>query len=502
MSKLHQRLSNLSPAKLELLARRLEEKRRASASVPAAPPPSIPRRETGDGVAPPPLSFAQERLWFLDRLDPGATVYNITTAVRVRGPLDLAALTQSLDEIVRRHEILRTTFDVFDGQPAQVVASALRVELPLIDLSGMGEAERERAALGELERESQRPFDLRRGPLLRALLLRLGAQEHVVQLMMHHIVSDAWSMSILVREMVTLYAAFSEGRPSPLPELPLQYADYAAWQRRWLSSEVLAAQLVYWRTQLGGVPAPLELPTDRPRPSVPSNRGETMQFVLSPELSEAVRALSLGEGVTLFMTLLAAFQVLLQRYTGQDDIVVGSNIAGRNRADIEGLIGFFINNVVLRTDLSGDPTFRELLGRVRDAALGAYAHQDVPFEKLVEELHPEREAGRSPLFQVMLVLQNAPFTELSVSGLAFTPFAVGNPTSKFDLTLFMGETPEGIGGAIEYSTDLYDASTIARMRDHFETLLAGIVAAPDQPIESFPLLSADESYALIDDFNA
>ena len=364
-----------------------------------------------------PTSFAQQRLWFLHQWEPETPLYNIPRSFRLTGWLDIAALEQSVNELVRRHESLRTFFSVVDDQPRQVITPSLTVMLPVMDLSSIPDGERESETLRLATEEARRPFDLSRGPLLRGTLLRLAEQEHVLLLTLHHIISDGWSMGVLFRELSALYDAFSTGKPSPLAELPLQYPDFAVWQREWLQGEVLEGQLSYWKNQLADAPAVLELPTDRPRPPVQSYRGARQSMVLSGELNEALKTLSRQQGVTLFMTLLAAFQTLLHRYTQHDDIIVGSPIAGRNRTEIEGLIGFFVNTLVLRTDLSADPSFRQLLGRVRKAALDAYAHQDLPFEKLVEELHPQRNFSHSPLFQVMFAFQNVPMTELRLTGL-------------------------------------------------------------------------------------
>ncbi|MFB3092706.1 MAG: condensation domain-containing protein, partial [Dehalococcoidia bacterium] len=382
------------------LAERIEMARGAD-RVPQALP-LLPASRDGDL----PLSFAQQRLWFLEQWEPNSSIYNVPVALRLTGPLNVAALEQSLNEISRRHEALRTTFSVVDGQPAQVIAPKLNLTLPVLDLRELTEIERDAEVQRLVVEEAQAPFDLAQGPLLRASLLRLGQEEHVLMLTMHHVVSDGWSLNVLFRETTTLYQAFSTGEPSPLPEIPIQYADFALWQRQWLQGEELESQLAYWKEQLDGIPPVLELPTDRPRPAVETFRG-AQQFLLLPDaLTRSLKALSQREEVTLFMTLLAAFQTLLHRYTGQDDILVGFPIANRNRAEIEGLIGFFVNTLVLRTDLSGEPTFRELLGRVREVALDAYTHQDLPFEKLVAELHPERDISRNPLFQVIFQLFN------------------------------------------------------------------------------------------------
>ncbi|RMF36691.1 MAG: non-ribosomal peptide synthetase, partial [Chloroflexi bacterium] len=397
MKEIARQIANLPPEKRALLELLLKEE-----GVDLSRSLILPRKREGNAL---PLSFAQQRLWFLDQLAPNTPLYNIPDAIRLRGPLDVAVLERSLNEIVRRHESLRTTFRATDGKPVQVIAPTLKLPLPLVDLSGLPKAAREAEVQRLATEEAQRPFDLSRGPLLRVTLLRLGDEEHVALLTMHHIISDGWSMRVLVQELAALYDAFSHGRPSPLPDLPIQYADFALWQREWLQGEVLEEQLAYWKQQLSGSPPVLELPTDRPRPPVQSFRGAHRPFMLPRPLSQAIKALCRREGVTPFMLLLAAFQTLLHRYTGQDDISVGTPIANRNRAEIEGLIGYFANTLVLRTDLSGDPPFRELLKRVREVALGAYAHQDLPFEMLVDALQPERDLSHTPLFQVMFVLQ-------------------------------------------------------------------------------------------------
>ncbi len=384
-----------------------------------------------------PLSFAQQRLWFLDQLEPGSPLYNVPQAIRMSGALNPQALQKSLETIVARHESLRTTFMMVDGSPVQVVAPNLKMALPVTDLSGLPEDEREAESRRLSTEEARQPFDLEHGPLIRAGLLRLQAEEHVLLLNMHHIISDGWSTGVFVRELRALYEAFSQDKPSPLPELPIQYADFAVWQREWLAGEVLERQLSYWKGQLTGAPAVIDLPTDRPRPAVQSYRGAHQSMRLSRELTEKLKELSQREGATLFMTLLAAFQTLLMRYTSQEDIVIGSPIAGRNRAETENLIGFFINTLVLRTDLSGDPTFRELLGRVKELTFGAYEHQDVPFEKLVEELQPERSLSRNPLFQVMFTLLNAPGQSLELPGLTLRPLPADSGTSQFDVALAM-----------------------------------------------------------------
>src|SRR6185436_10309618 len=370
------------------------------------------------------LSFAQQRLWFLDQLEPGSPVYNLPAAIELTGRLDVPALAAAFGEVVRRHEAFRTTFSFVEGEPAQVVAEPAAFALPLVDLQGLprpGNVEAESRRLAAAE--ARRPFDLgdpRGGLMLRATLLRQGAERHTILLTMHHVASDGWSLGVLVREIGALYAAFAAGRPSPLPELPVQYADFAAWQRRHLSGERLAGELAWWRGRLAGMPPALDLPTDRPRQAVPSGRGAVQVFSIDREGRAGLTALSRRHGTTLFMTLLAGFAALLGRHAGQDDLAVGTPIAGRTRVEIEPLIGFFVNTLVLRADLSGDPGFGELLGRVREATLAAYAHQEVPFERLVEDLAPERDMGRLPLVQVLFSLQNAPSAPLQLPGLTLT----------------------------------------------------------------------------------
>ncbi len=448
-----------------------------------------------------PASFAQERLWFLNQLEPSSPFYNMSGAYILRGPLDVGALEQSLNEILRRQEALRTTFAIEDEHPVQVIAAAQVLTLPVIDLQDLSETERESQTLRVATEEGEGPFDLGRGPLLRAKLLRLGEEEHVLLLTIHHIVCDGWSVEVLFRELAVLYQAFSTGSPSPLPDLPFQYADFAQWQREWLTGEVLEKQLSYWKQQLQGAPALLELPTDRARPAAQTFRGARYSLMLSKALAERLNALSRREGVTRFMTLLTAFQMLLSRYTGQEDILVGCPIAGRNRQETEGLIGFFVNTLVLRTDLSGDPTFRQLLGRVREVALGAYSHQDLPFEKLVEELQPARTLSHTPLFQVIFSLQNASTQTRQLPGLTMTPLRVDRGTSQFDLILDMAEKAEGLSCLFTFSTALFDAATIARMGGHFRTLLEGIVVNPDQRLSELSLLTEAERHQLFVEWN-
>ncbi|HEU4556496.1 MAG TPA: amino acid adenylation domain-containing protein, partial [Longimicrobium sp.] len=476
------------------LAGRVEEMRRTGLPV---LPPVVPAERTGAL----PLSFAQERLWFIDRLEPGSATYNLPAAVRLTGALDEAALERALGEIVRRHEALRTVFAEVDGAPVQVIAAFGGFALPVEDLSGLGEADREAAVRRRAGEEATRPFDLSAGPLFRVTLLRLGEEDHVLVLAMHHIISDGWSMGVLNRELSALYEAYREGRDSPLPELPVQYADFAVWQREQLAGEVLERRLAYWRERLAGAPGLLELPTDHPRPAVQTYRGASVPVELSPELLERLQALGRSEGATLYMTLLGAFQVLLGKYAGSEDVVVGSPIAGRTRSEVEELIGFFVNTLVLRTGLGGDPSFREVLRRVREATLGAYEHQEVPFERLVEELQPERSLSHSPLFQVMFALQNADDGGGALPGLEVSGVGAAMEIAKFDLSLSLAATSSGLRGGVTYSTDLFDRSTVQRMLGHLERVLEQVAADADVRMSRLELLSAQERGLVVDAWN-
>ena len=398
--------------------------------------------------------------------------------------------------MVRRHEVLRTTFADEGGVPRQVIAPRLDLPVPILDLEGTPEADREARARSLIAEEARRPFDLARGPLLRASLIRLGDREHIILVTMHHIASDGWSIGVLIREVGALYDAFRAGRPSPLPEPALQYADYATWQRGWLSGDVLRSRLDFWTGQLTGVPA-LEIPTDRPRPPAMSHRGGTRSILVPRPVVDELKALGRKEGATLFMTLLSAFQVLLHRYSGQADVAVGSPIAGRTLSELEGLIGFFVNTLVLRGDVSGDPSFREFLKRVRKTALAAYAHQDLPFEQIVGALHPQRDPSRTPLFQAMLVLQNAPLPMPAGTDLELEVLDAMSGTAKFDLTLFATEDAQGMTLLMEYATDLFDAATIDRMLGHLKTLLESVVASPDLSVGSLPMMTDVEQRALL-----
>ena len=426
-----------------------------------------------------PLSFGQQRLWFLDHLEPGNPVYNVPAAIRIVGALKVTALEQSLNKVVRRHEILRTTFSLKQGQPVLAVAATVKITLPVTDLQTLPATEQEREVQRLIFQETAQPFDLEQAPLLRASLLQLGQLEQVLVFVMHHIVADGWSVGVLIKELATLYEAFSLGKPSPLPELAIQYADFALWQRQWLQGDALQSQLAYWKQQLSGMLPILELSNENPRSRIPSFQGAKQWFTLPKSLTEQLKALSQQEGVTLFMTLLAGFNLLLYQYSRQDDILVGSPVANRNRIETEPLIGFFVNTLVLRSDLSGNPSFSELLRRIREMALAAYAHQDVPFERLVEELLPKRNLSHTPLFQVWFALQNAPMPPLELPNLTLEPLEVDNGTVPFKLALLMWETPKNLVGVFEYHTHRFEATTIARTIEHFEMLLHNVVEQPD-----------------------
>ncbi|MFP5273889.1 amino acid adenylation domain-containing protein [Coleofasciculus sp.] len=477
------------------LAQQVENSLHSGQSIQAQPLLPIPR--SGNI----PLSFAQARLWFLDQLQPDSAFYNIPIALRLNGQLSIAALENSLNEIIRRHEVLRTNFTKVEGQPVQVIASTLKLKLLKVDLQNLPFCEREVEAQRLATNEAEQPFDLEQEPLVRAKLLQLDETEYIFVLTVHHIIFDGWSTGVFYGELAALYEAFCTGKPKVLPELPVQYADFALWQRRWLAGEVKETQLNYWKQQLLGAPALLELPTDRPRRAVQSYRGAYQSFALSLELSQALANLSKRTGVTLFMTLYAAFVTLLYRYTGSSDIVVGTPVANRNRQEIEGLIGFFVNTLALRTDLSANPSFEQLLRRVREVALGAYAHQDLPFEQLVEALQPERSLSYTPLFQVMFALDEKSVPSMKLPDLTVNEFSFETETTKFDLTLSMENTASGLIGGWEYNSDLFDAATIARYSEHFLSLLEGIVANPIQPISELPLLTQRERHQLLFEWN-
>jgi amino acid adenylation domain-containing protein len=449
-----------------------------------------------------PLSFAQERLWFLDRFAPGSALYNMPAAVRFEGELGVAALAAAFGEVVRRHEVLRTALvESVARRPVQRVAPWNPWKLPVADLTALPAEPREAEWRRLAAEEATRPFDLGRPPMLRTLLVRSGEREHVLAATFHHVAADGWSLGVFLRELAALYQAFSEGRPSPLPELPLQYADYAAWQRDWLQGPVLEEQTGYWRQALADAPGALDLPADHPRPAVLSQRGRQREVRLPADLSAELVALGRRLGATPFMVMLAGFQTLLSRISGQDDVVAGSPIANRNRLETEGLIGFFVNTLALRLDLAGDPPFEEVVRRAREVTLGAYAHQDLPFEKLVEELVPTRDPSRTPIFQVLFALQNAPMGTLELAGLRIETVRVETGTSKFDLSLLLEESEAGFQGFVEYSTDLFEDATVDRLLGHLRTLLAGIVADPRSRVWDLPLLGEGEREQVLDGLN-
>ncbi|WP_434300845.1 amino acid adenylation domain-containing protein [Corallococcus exiguus] len=466
----------------------------ASALPPVRP---VARGETA------PLSFAQQRLWFLDQMEPGNPAYNVPGAVWLDGALDVAALEEALREVLRRHEALRTSFREQEGGPVQVISPVPAGPLlEVVEVQGGDAAALEDEALRRSREEARRPFELTRGPLMRATLLRLGAHEHVLLLTLHHIISDGWSLQVLVREVVQAYGALVEGRAPVLPLLPVQYADHALWQQEWLRGEVLDAQVAWWREQLAGAPPVLDLPTDRPRTAVQGFRGALLPVQLPRDLSGALKSLARAEGVTPFMVLLAGLQVLLSRYSGQQDVSVGTPVAGRHGAEVEELIGVFINTLVLRTKLEAEASFRTLLGQVRETTLGAFAHQQVPFERLVQALQPERRLGYSPLFQVMLILQQDLQAELNLPGLSARLRDVDVGTSRFDFTLSLADTAEGFQGTLEYSTDLFEAATVQRMLGHLHVLLEAAVAAPERKLSEVTLLTEAERQQVLKGWNA
>ena len=463
MSTLSAEIPKLSAAKLELLARRLREKGQRAAYA----PPISPRDKS---ISRPPLSYEQQRLWILHQLEPDNAAYNIPLSVRLRGVLDHRALERALSEVVRRHEILRTAFEDDEGQPVQVISPPQPVSFPLVDLTELPEPARAEEVARYRRDEVETRFDLAAGPLWRARLLRIGTEEHVALFTMHHAISDAWSMGVLMNELGKLYEAFAADRPSPLEALAVQYGDYAVWQREWLQGEVLQKQLDYWRSQLAGAPAELQLPTDR-KAQQRGTAGAIHSFSIPPDVNARLKEICRSEEVTVFMLMLAAFALLLSRYSGQEDLLIGTVIAGRQRLELERLIGFFVNTLVMRVDLNGNPRFRELLSRVRQTTFAAYAHQDVPFEKLVSELQPERSLSQNPFFRTLLVIQNSPRSVLNLAGLRLEAMESDLAPAKFDLSLVVAELETGLAGTFVYRTDLFDASTIAGMTESLQQIL-------------------------------
>ncbi|HEX8272115.1 MAG TPA: condensation domain-containing protein, partial [Longimicrobiaceae bacterium] len=475
------------------LALRLAEAAAAGGAAPASPRP-MPR---GDGA---PLSFAQERLWFIDRMMPGEMAYHVPYLLRVRGPLDAAALERALSGVAARHESLRTVFEERGESAVQVVDAARRVALPLADLSRLRAADRERTARALAAEEAARPFDLARGPLLRASLLRLAGDDHALALTLHHVATDGWSMGVLFRDLSALYAAETGGPAADLPPLPLQYADFAVWQRLRLRGDALERELGWWRERLDGAPALLELPTDRPRRAARGRRGARVEVAVPADAAAGLRALARAEGSTPFMALLAGFQLLLSRWAGQDDVVVGTPIAGRTHRELEELVGFFVNTLAVRGGLGDDPTGRELLRRTRAAVLGAFEHQEVPFERLVEELRVERSLAHTPVFQAMFAVQDAA-PRPHFPGAAVEVEELWTGRAKFDVSVALRAGPAGYTGSLAYDADLFDGETAARMAAHFARALAALAAAPDARVSALPLLDDAERRQVLEAWN-
>ena len=494
---LARRIEGLPAEQRALLFQQLQARRKPEVAPQA--PPLVRQPRTGDSY---PLSYAQQRLYFLNQYEPDSPEYNIPYGFLMHGPLDPDVLRQAFDGVVARHETLRTTFKTIDGAPMQIVAESGAVGMPLVDLRSRPREDRGAEAMRQASADAGAPFDLMRGPLLRAKLFRLDDQEHLLYLNVHHIAWDGWSQGVFLSELRVLYDAFFAGDPSPLPELEIQYLDFALWQRTWLQGENLERQLSYWRGRLAGTP-PLELPCDRPRPAIRTHAGAAAPISISRDLAAALRRLAQQEGATPFMLYCAAYRALLHHYTAQEDFAIGTLIASRRRPEVERMIGFFANTLALRTDLAGDPTFRELLRRERDTALDAFAHQDLPFEKLVEELNPPRDLSRTAIFQTMFILQNAPpAREDGRSGLSMLPVPVDSRTAKFDCMLYLTEGEEGVRGFLEYNTDLFEPATVARLLGHLGALLEGVAANPELRLSQLPLLPAEERQTILVDWNA
>lgn len=484
MNNLTERIAALPPEKRALLEKQLQGRHQKSLAL-----QSITRRPEGAFC---PLSFEQEQLWFLDQMSPGSFTYNISASFHITGPLEFDPLERSFNEVIRRHEALRTTFGSVKGRPHQVIAPSMTLRLPLVDLRHLPEAERLPALEQQITREAQRPFSLSEGPLIRAALFRLGDAEYRLLMTLHHIVTDRWSFSLLWRELSFLYSAFSRGLPSPLPELPIQFADFALWQRNWLEGEMLETRLSYWRKQLGGASFVLELPTDRPRPSVQTSRGKRQYRPQPKEVWNRLKALCRQENVTLYMMLLAAYYVLLYKHTGQEDICVGSPYANRARVETEGLIGYLLNMLVLRGNLSGDPSFREFLGRVRETTTGAYANAELPFARLVGELQPERNMSRNTLFQVTFVFVDYQGGVMSSPGLTMQKVDTDSGSVVAELMCGVREHAERPMLLFEYNVDLFDDATITRMMIRYETLLESILAQPGARLSELEMLPEEE----------
>ena len=483
MKNLSERISALSPEQRALFEARLKKKGLDGVQA-ISETQVIPKRSQYNFS---PLSYDQERLWAVDRNEPGNPAYNIYNVSRLRGPLDIRVMEHAINEIIRRHEILRTTFRAVDDKPVMVIAPELKLCLSVEDLSMFPEPERELEALRRANKEVARPFDLERGPLVRVGLFKLGDCDHVLHMTLHHTITDRWSAAIVEQELGALYAAFSKGEPSPLTDPAIHFADFASWQRRWLEGGLLESQLSYWRKQLAGAPLVLRLPTDHPRPAVQTFRGARERIFLPGHMLSALKTFAQQEGATMFMTLLAAYNLLLYRHAKQRDILVGLTVSNRERPETVGMLGYLLNMVALRTRLSDEISFRELLRRVREAALGAFAHQDLPLALLIKELRPEQDRSRNPIFQVSYIyLDFAELTSISELGLGITQMDADNGSSRFDMTLALSEKGGGLETMIEYNTDLFEAATIRRMLSHLQAILEAVVRGPDRPIAELP----------------
>src|SRR5216684_5690091 len=449
-----------------------------------------------------PASFAQDRLWFLDQREPGTAAYTLVRAFRITGPLNVNALTSAIGAVIQRHESLRTIFESVDGEVRQVVLSDVDVQVPILNLADLPESEREPEALRIASEEGKKPFDLTRGPLLRTALLQLSRDQYILVLAIHHIITDGWSISILFRELAHCYEAYASGREPELPELPIQYVEYAQWQREYITGEVLAKQVQYWKNKLAGAQTILDLPTDRPRPTTHSWHGATEELIFESQVRAALKEFAQSEGATLFMVSMAAFQALLWRYTSQDSILIGTPTAARSQIEIENLVGFFVNTLVFRADFTPDMTFRDLVRQVRACALEAYAHQDVPFEKLVEELVSQRSLDTSPLFQVMFTFQNIPKQVFEIHGLSIKEIDFETGIAKFDLSLEVWEGDDTqFHSRFEYNADLFEHSTMQRMLGHFQRLIEAALENPDLPLAQLPILSAEEREQVLVEWN-
>jgi len=485
MNEVLKHIAELSPESLDLLMKRLQEKVEDS---------RVPVLRRGPIDGPQPLSFPQELPWFLEQLKPGNHAYNVPTGIRFDGPLDVSGLEHSLNEITRRHAVLRTVVEVSGGEPLQIVRPHRPQPLPVLTIARSDGDDELRTLIDD---EVLKPFDLASGPLFRAVLFQVDASHHILLLVMHHIVFDGWSMGVFLDEMVALYQAFVIKEPASMEELPLQYSDFARWQREWLQGQRLEFLLSYWQQKLQGMPSLLELPADYARPPVQSLRGAAVSFALSAELAGNLKHLSALQGVTLFMTLLAAFKVLIFRYTGQNDLVLGTPVANRTHVELEKLIGFFVNTLALRTEITGDLSFIDLLQQVRDVTLDAYAHQELPFEKLVDVLEVQRTLSHPPLIQVVFGLHNVPLPAIDLEGLTISEVAIDCKTTKYDLTLSMFHDGQGLRGLLEYNTDLFAAETATRFAEHFVNLLESVVSDPLQPVSRIEILSERERRHLL-----